>query len=82
MLTTFERISSVLSSTHQPMPPIPGNAALFVSTGINMRPTFFGCNSTPDQPKYPIVIYLPNAPPLDGSAPATKYAECLTPFMK
>lgn len=71
LLTTFERISSVLSSSHQPMPPIPGTAALFVSTGVNMRPTFFGCDLTQGQPAYPIIIYLPNAPPLDGSAPAT-----------
>ncbi|KAG1895501.1 phospholipase B [Suillus fuscotomentosus] len=71
LLTTFERISSVLSSSHQPMPPIPGTAAQFVSTGVNMRPTFFGCNLTQGQPDYPIIIYLPNAPPLDGKAPAT-----------
>ncbi|KAG0707370.1 phospholipase B [Suillus ampliporus] len=71
LLTTLKRISSVLSSSHQPMPPIPGTAAQFVSTGVNMRPTFFGCNLTEGQPAYPIIIYLPNAPPLDGSAPAT-----------
>ncbi|KAG2119615.1 phospholipase B [Suillus discolor] len=71
LLTTFERISSVLSSSHQPMPPIPGTAAQFVSTGVNMRPTFFGCNLTQGQPDYPIIIYLPNAPPLSGIAPAT-----------
>ncbi|OJA08670.1 hypothetical protein AZE42_01184 [Rhizopogon vesiculosus] len=71
LLTTFERISTVLSSSHQPMPPIPGNAASFVSTGVNMRPTFFGCDATQGQPEYPIIIYFPNAPPLDGSAPAT-----------
>ncbi|KAG2150555.1 phospholipase B [Suillus clintonianus] len=71
LITSFERISSVLSSSHQPMPPIPGTAAQFVSTGVNMRPTFFGCNLTQGQPAYPIVVYLPNAPPLDGSAPAT-----------
>lgn len=71
LLTTFDRISSVLSSSHQPMPPIPGTATQFISTGVNMRPTFFGCNLTQDQPAYPIIIYLPNAPPLDGSAPAT-----------
>jgi len=71
LLTTSERISSVLSSSHQPMPPIPGGAAQFISTGVNMRPTFFGCNLTQGQPAYPIIIYLPNAPPLDGSAPAT-----------
>ncbi|KAG2146011.1 phospholipase B [Suillus bovinus] len=71
LLTTFERISSILSSSHQPMPPIPSTAAQFVSTGVNMRPTFFGCNLTQGQPAYPVIIYLPNAPPLDGSAPAT-----------
>ena len=57
------------------MPPIPGNAALFVSTGVNMRPTFFGCEATQNQSEYPIIIYLPNSPPLDGSAPATKCAQ-------
>ncbi|KAG1723798.1 phospholipase B [Suillus lakei] len=71
LLTSFERVSSVLSSSHQPMPPIPGTAAQFISTGVNIRPTFFGCNLTQGQTAYPIIIYLPNAPPLDGSAPAT-----------
>ncbi|KAG2057573.1 hypothetical protein BDR06DRAFT_877929, partial [Suillus hirtellus] len=54
----LERISSVLSSSHQPIPPIPGTAAQFVSTGFNMRPTFFGCNLTQGQLGYSIIIYL------------------------
>jgi lysophospholipase len=38
-----------------PFPFIP-NATTFVSQGLNIRPTFFGCNQT----NVPLVIYLPN----------------------
>ncbi|KAI0044217.1 phospholipase B [Auriscalpium vulgare] len=70
LLTTSQRLSTILNSTHQPFPPIPANAEAFVSTGTNRRPTFFGCDPTQSPPEWPLVLYLPNAPPLDGSAPA------------
>ncbi|KAL4078419.1 lysophospholipase catalytic domain-containing protein [Scleroderma yunnanense] len=71
LLSTSQRISSVLSSSHQGFPPIPSSAQSFISTGVNQRPTFFGCNPSQNPAEYPLVIYLPNSPPLDGSPPAT-----------
>ncbi|KAH7919355.1 phospholipase B [Leucogyrophana mollusca] len=70
-LTASERISSILSTSHQQFPPIPSSPADFISTGVNQRPTFFGCDPAQNPPEYPLVIYLPNSPPLDGDAPAT-----------
>ncbi|KAF9013962.1 hypothetical protein BDQ17DRAFT_1230461, partial [Cyathus striatus] len=43
----------------------------FISTGTNRRPTFFGCNPNQDPPEYPLVVYLPNSPPLNGDYPVT-----------
>lgn len=71
LLSTSQRISSVLKSSHQGFPPIPSSAQNFASTGVNQRPTFFGCNPSQIPAEYPLVIYLPNSPPLDGSAPST-----------
>ncbi|KAH7888717.1 phospholipase B [Phlebopus sp. FC_14] len=70
-LSTSQRISSLLSSSHQAFPPIPSAARDFVSTGVNQRPAFFGCNPSQDPAEYPLIIYIPNSPPLDGSPPAT-----------
>ncbi|KAG8213909.1 phospholipase B [Butyriboletus roseoflavus] len=71
LLTTSQRISSLLSSSHQAFPPIPLSAQGFVAAGVNQRPTFFGCNPTQTPPEYPLIIYIPNSPPLDGSPPAS-----------
>ena len=66
------RITDFLESSHQPFPPLPGNTAAFISTGVNMRPTFFGCFPTQTPPEYPMVIYFPNSPPLNGDDPVSK----------
>ncbi|KIJ18736.1 hypothetical protein PAXINDRAFT_129113 [Paxillus involutus ATCC 200175] len=71
LLATSQRISSILSSSHQPLPPIPASALDFISTGVNQRPTFFGCQPSQVPAEYPLVIYIPNSPPSDGSAPAS-----------
>ncbi|KAF8554177.1 phospholipase B [Imleria badia] len=71
LLTTSQRISSLLSSSHQAFPPIPSSVQDFLSTGVNLRPTFFGCNPSQIPAEYPLIIYIPNSPPLDGSAPAS-----------
>ncbi|KIJ35112.1 hypothetical protein M422DRAFT_262668 [Sphaerobolus stellatus SS14] len=64
------RVNSTLRATHQAFPPIP-NSTDFLNTGVNLRPTFFACyHALP--PAYHLIIYIPNAPPVDGSAPATK----------
>ncbi|KAH9011013.1 phospholipase B [Lactarius pseudohatsudake] len=65
------RITTLLQSSHQMFPPLPGNTAGFVSTGVNMRPVFFGCFPTQTPPEYPIVIYFPNSPPLNGDDPVS-----------
>jgi len=62
------RIVTLLRS----FPPLPGNTTEFTTTGVNMRPTFFGCFPTQFPPEYPMVIYLPNSPPLRGADPVTK----------
>ena len=67
-----ERITNLLQSSHQSFPPLPGNTAQFISTGLNMRPTFFGCFPTQTPPEYPMVIYFPNSPPLNGDNPVSK----------
>jgi hypothetical protein len=40
--------------------------------GVRQRATFFGCDPTQTPPEYPLVIYLPNAPPITGDDPVTK----------
>jgi hypothetical protein len=72
LLTAASRITNLLLSSHQPFPPLPGNASEFATTGVNQRPTFFGCFPTQFPPEYPMVIYLPNSPPLYGAHPVTK----------
>ncbi|KAI0048428.1 phospholipase B [Auriscalpium vulgare] len=71
LITTSFRLSTILNSTHQQFPPIPASAGYFISTGTNRRPTFFGCEPTQNPPEWPLVLYLPNAPPLDGSVPVS-----------
>ena len=78
LLTTGQRISSLLSSSHQAFPPIPSSAQDFLSTGVNQRPAFFGCNPSQIPAEYPLIIYIPNSPPLDGSPPASKYVSILS----
>ncbi|KAF9461302.1 phospholipase B [Collybia nuda] len=68
------RQSTILRSSHQQFPPIPQNVEAFIETGVNARPTFFGCDPTQSPPEYPLVIYLPNAPPLNGDDPVTNTA--------
>lgn len=72
LLNAASRITTLLLSSHQPFPPLPGNASEFTTTGVNQRPTFFGCFPTQFPPEYPMIIYLPNSPPLHGVDPVTK----------
>ncbi|KAF9061930.1 lysophospholipase [Rhodocollybia butyracea] len=64
-LFSQERLSTMLADTHQQLPDMPVSADDFVAQGLNLRPTFFGCNNTDT----PFVIFLPNSPPLTGAAP-------------
>ncbi|GAA5918798.1 hypothetical protein JCM1841_002740 [Sporobolomyces salmonicolor] len=66
LLATAAR-SANYSNGYTNFPPIPASQDDFVSQGLNVRPTFFGCNSTTSgnmtaSGSYPIVVYLPNAP--------------------
>ncbi|KAJ7733742.1 phospholipase B [Mycena maculata] len=70
-IATQSRLSTILLSSHQQFPPIPQTAADWVSTGVRQRATFFGCNPIQTPPEYPMVIYLPNAPPITGDNPVT-----------
>lgn len=71
LIQTAARQMALLQASHQPLPPIPATVSDFLSTGVNMRPTFFGCDpQTPTD--FPLVIYLPNAPPITGAGPVTK----------
>ncbi|KAJ7647403.1 phospholipase B [Roridomyces roridus] len=72
-LATQSRLSTLLLSSHQQFPPIPQTAADWIATGVRQRATFFGCNpQTPGE--YPMVIYLPNAPPINGDNPVANTA--------
>ncbi|KAF8919942.1 phospholipase B [Mucidula mucida] len=68
-LNTAQRLSDQLLASHQQFPPIPQSCDDFVNTGVNARPTFFGCDPTQKPPEYPMVIYLPQAPPFNGDDP-------------
>lgn len=72
-------MNNVLSSSHKKFPPIPATPDDFVSMGLNMRPTLFGCDPTStSNPEYPLVLYLPNAPPFTGEKPVSKCVRLLT----
>ncbi|KAH9972599.1 phospholipase B [Lactifluus volemus] len=63
------RITDLLQSSHQVSPPLPGSDAQFISMGVNLRPTFFGCFPTQNPPEYPMLIWFPSSPPLNGDKP-------------
>ncbi|KZT22215.1 phospholipase B [Neolentinus lepideus HHB14362 ss-1] len=71
IVKSASRISTLLLASHQLFPPIPMTPDDFISTGVNRRPTFFGCYPTQNPPEYPMLIYLPNSPPLNGDNPTT-----------
>ncbi|KDQ57464.1 hypothetical protein JAAARDRAFT_130109 [Jaapia argillacea MUCL 33604] len=70
---TAQRVSKSSSSVyHKGFPPIPANQGEFVSMGLNLRPTFFGCSLDGSKPpSHVLIIYLPNSPPLNGDDPVT-----------
>lgn len=77
VLASERRMSSILLASHQAFPPVPVSEDAFIAAGVNLRPTFFGCNPTNTPAEYPIVIYLPNSPPLTGEDPVSKYVPFL-----
>ena len=77
IMFTQRRLANFLNSSHQQFPPIPSSAQQFIDTGVRFRPTFFGCDPVQTPPEFPMVIWFPNSPPLNGDDPATKYAQLL-----
>ncbi|KAL8286283.1 hypothetical protein RQP46_004771 [Phenoliferia psychrophenolica] len=81
LIATAARVAS-FHGNFSSFPPIPATADDFVSEGLNVRPTFFGCNTTESADtsllgSYPIVVYLPNAPP-PSSANGSTYLTNVT----
>ncbi|KAJ3770859.1 lysophospholipase catalytic domain-containing protein, partial [Lentinula raphanica] len=70
LLFSAERLSTILGDTHQQLPELPSSTDDFVDQGLNQQSTFFGCNSTDT----PLIIYVPNSPPLTGDAPLADIA--------
>ncbi|KAG7090814.1 hypothetical protein E1B28_009898 [Marasmius oreades] len=73
-IVTSRRLNTILKSSHQPFPPIPQDPQAWIETGVRSRPTFFGCDPTQNPPEYPLMIYLPNAPPFNGDDPVANTA--------
>ncbi|KDQ08047.1 hypothetical protein BOTBODRAFT_166340 [Botryobasidium botryosum FD-172 SS1] len=71
LYATFNRTLSVVKSTSQAFPPIPANPADFTKYNLNQRPTLLGCDPKQNPPEWPLILYLPNSPPVDGSDPVT-----------
>jgi hypothetical protein len=75
---TASRLEKFLIASHQSFPPIPPSSNAWVEMGVNARPTFFGCDPKLSPPEYPLVVYLPNAPPVNGDDPVTKFVLSLS----
>ena len=66
VVATLDRLS-VLPNGTQTLPPLPKTTDVYISQGLNVRPTFFGCNGTPANlsgtpsvSPYALFVYLPN----------------------
>ncbi|KAK1221741.1 hypothetical protein PQX77_015440 [Marasmius sp. AFHP31] len=73
-IITSKRLDTLLKPSHQAFPPIPQDAQTWIDTGLRSRPAFFGCDPTQNPPEYPLMIYLPNAPPFNGDVPVANTA--------
>ena len=71
ILKSQERQQLFLRASHRTLPPMPPTTADFENTGVSSRATFFGCDPKLSPPEWPLVIYLPNQPPLDGTDPVS-----------
>ena len=72
MFATRNRTTEVTAAVAQRFPPVPDNLSDIRRLGLSLRTTFFGCDPTQNPPEFPLMIYIPNAPPADGSDPVTK----------
>ncbi|KAG7446364.1 phospholipase B [Guyanagaster necrorhizus] len=74
LLFSAKRQANQLLPSHQQFPPIPQTPEAFIDAGVNLRPTFFGCDPVQDPQEYPLVIYIPQAPPFNGDDPVINSA--------
>ncbi|KAK4055121.1 hypothetical protein OIV83_000401 [Microbotryomycetes sp. JL201] len=76
LLASADRAANY-SSGYVSFPPLPASQVDFVQQGLNIRPTFFGCDvptaNMTSQNTYPIVVYMPNAPPPPSQINANTY---------
>ncbi|KAH7137383.1 lysophospholipase [Dactylonectria estremocensis] len=59
LVATYSRSKSRASTESSDFPTIPDQNT-FINLGLNMRPTFFGCNDS--AASGPLIVYLPNTP--------------------
>jgi lysophospholipase len=61
LVATYERSLEKAMANGTAFPSIPDQNTI-VNLGLNMHPTFFGCNSSNMTGPSPLVVYLPNVP--------------------
>ncbi|KAI0999666.1 Lysophospholipase 1 [Podosphaera aphanis] len=61
LVATYERSLNSTVQSGIAFPSIPDQNT-FVNLGLNMRPTFFGCNASNITGNAPLIVYIPNAP--------------------
>ncbi|EKM59979.1 uncharacterized protein PHACADRAFT_206193 [Phanerochaete carnosa HHB-10118-sp] len=62
----------VAQFSHQySFPPVPSSTEVFVAQNLTTRPTFFGCNTSPD---VPLLVYFANGGPPLGQTPVTNFS--------
>ena len=74
MVASYERTlnSALMNGTAFPAVPDPYT---FINLGLNVRPTFFGCDSKNTSAPTPLVVYIPNVPYSYMSNLSTKTTE-------
>jgi lysophospholipase len=61
LIASYERSLNLEVMNGTTVPAIP-DFNTFINLGLNVRPTFFGCNSNNNSAPTPIIVYIPNAP--------------------
>jgi lysophospholipase len=70
LVATYERSLNSTIENGTAFPAIPDQNT-FVNLGLNQHPTFFGCDPKNQTGKFPIVVYIPNAPYITQSNVST-----------
>jgi lysophospholipase len=61
LVATYERSKANVSTRNNEFPKVPDQNT-FINLGLNMHPTFFGCDTDSGNSSGPLIVYLPNAP--------------------